>query len=983
MSLEARYVVGIDLGTSNSALSFADLNEARAHKTPRIQQLEIPQLYGPGDLQEKPLLPSAIYLAADFEISAEQAELPWNAGQASRQLTGEIARRMGAKSANRLIDSAKSWLCHGGVNRSAKILPWHAPEDQPRRSPVEAQAAILAHLHQAWDTVMAKGDDALKLVHQKVFLTVPASFDEVSRQLSLEAAKQAGLPELTLIEEPLAVFYAFLAKTGGRPESTGLSGGERVLIADVGGGTTDLTLIEVKAPSEPGGLLGFERTAVGDHLLLGGDNMDLALAHVLEPTMSGQKRLDAEGWAALRLAAREAKETLFSHPSREALPIAVAGRGSKLIGNTRRGELSQSKLKDVVLDGFFPALLPEEAGGPRAKSQKSGFHEYGLPFAEDPGITRHIAGFLMRQAAPDARFVPIDALLFNGGALKPSILRDRLSHVLGDWMRSFDPQIADPRPLIYDEGDLPLELSVSRGAAYFGLVKSGLGLRVGGGSPRAYFIGVSEGRETAQDAPIRVIAVAPRGMQDGERLELPGEDLMLTVNRPVQFPLFFTTAPRSDTVGDIVSFPKGELTELAPLQTVVKFGKQKPGSQLPVRLQVTRTEIGTLELSCFSKMSGARFRLEFQLRGEGDASDGSEATQTQATASRSAPSTEPFLGAGNRPPPELGEVSTEGLEAAKARLRALFAERAPRPDPKTAMKGLEADLQLDRDAFPLPVLRELAECLLEQMPARQLHPDLEERWLNLMGFCLRPGFGVPLDEWRVRQLWRIHQEGPIHPNTGSVALNWWITWRRVAGGLSRGHQQELAARLMPLINPALARRASQKPPKSDSQLAAEMWRCAAALERLSAKAKVQLGGNFLEQLEAGRAPRGALWCMGRIGARRLLYGPREATVKASVVHGWAERLLKLKTIPKGDDLPSAILSLARVSGDRQLDLDEARRLSLKEALLARGADPESLRPLTERIELSQNQTRLALGDSLPTGFTLLQDAQNDAQNADD
>ncbi len=975
----AKYVVGIDLGTSNSSLAYAELAEVQAAGRPLLHELAVPQLVAPGDVQPRALLPSALYAPAGFELTSDQAHLPWHLepepvpeGKQPKlpNIVGEAAKRLGAKTPVRLIESSKSWLCHADVHRTAPILPWHAPDGIPKKSPVEVATAILLHLKAAWDSQIAAEDETHQLQHQHVVITVPASFDEISRRLTLEAAKKAGLPDLHLIEEPLSAFYAFIARTGGTTQTTGLKGGERVLIADVGGGTTDFTLVEVQAPEEGSEVLGFERSAVGEHLLLGGDNMDLALAHSVEKDLSRGKKLPAETWAQLKLECRLAKETLFTHPDKAELPIVVTGRGSKLIGSTMRASLTRKALQSILLEGYYPELEAGDKAKPQRNRTQAGFSEVGLPYAQDPGITKHLAAFLMRHARPGEPFAKIDALLFNGGALKPTLVRDRICSVLGSWMRATTGEdLQDPRALIYDEGDSALELAVARGAAYFGLVREGLGVRVSGGSPREYFlaVGAANEGEPAQEGHLQVMCVAPRGMQDGQVIEVADRELNLVTNRPVEFPIYATTSPRKDPVGAIVQVSIDDLDALPPLQTVVKFGKQKAGTKVPVRIQVRRTELGTLELSCLSRMSGARFKLEFDVR---TAAKESQAESLPATAKATGTFDQPFGGAGTRAPPDEGQVAPERLQAAKTRIDAVFAEAPPRPDPDTIMKGLEADLGMGRDRFPLTILRSLAEHLLEMMERRALSPQIEARWVNLVGFSLRPGFGVPMDDWRVKQLWKVHAQDVLHPAHDPCQMNWWILWRRVAGGLSRGHQEELASRAFPLINPGLAKRAKRKPPKWKTQEAAEIWRAAASLERIGAKSRAQLGDALLDLIEERRAPRGALWCLGRIGARKLLYGPREATVRIKVAEQWAVRLMKLERMPKGEHPAQCLVSMCRLTGDRQFDLPQGVRQKVEAFLVERGVPEDQLLPLREVVQLDTQSEAQAFGEGLPSGLTL-------------
>lgn len=958
-----RFVVGIDLGTSNTAVAFAPLS-GLGNGQPAIEAFEINQLIRPGDLQNHALLPSAYYIPAEFEIQSSDLELPWTSdSEASTPLkppyiVGKAARRLGAKTPIRLIESSKSWLCHGGVRRTANILPWHAPEEIPKCSPVDVATSLLNHIRGAWNHQMGEGDPLNHLEAQMVVLTVPASFDEVARRLTLEAAKHAGLTQVQLLEEPLAAFYAYIARTGGTPAMTGLQGGETILIADVGGGTTDFTLVKVSQddPQDAQAPLKFSRTAVGEHLLLGGDNMDLALAHAVEPELSKGKRLDAEAWAQLKSECRNAKETLFSHPEHEKLPITITARGRKLLGGQLKAELHRHQLESVVLDGYFPAL----PGGQEARpeTQRAGFSEYGLPYATDPRITRHLAQFLLEHASSGHGSIPhIDAILFNGGALKPVWIRDRILEVMGDWFRTTADSTdrPNPKPLIWDEGETALELSVARGATYFGLVKRGLGLRVHGGSPREYFLGLGpEPGESIPEDQRKVVCIAPRGMQDGQAIEVSEKEFQLITNRPVTFPLYSTTSARQDPVGSVLNLAANELHELLPLRTVIKFGKQKAGTKVPVRIQVRRTEIGTLELSCLSKMSGSRFKLEFDLRSGG--------TTTQTSTAHE--------GVLNRAPPESGDVQPEQLQKAIERLQKTFGLTLPRLVPAQLSKGLESDLDLKRDAFPLAALRTLAENLLDLMEQRTLSPEMEARWLNIIGFCLRPGFGVPLDDWRVKQLWRIHGPGAAHPNHPEVALNWWILWRRVAGGLNRGHQDELASRIFPLLIPAQAKRAKRKPPKPQSQEAAEIWRAAAALEHISAKQRTLLGNAMMDLLEAHKAPRGAIWCMSRIGSRRLLYGPRESIIKPNVVSGWLQRLYALSKWPKGEAPSSAIIALARRSGDRQLDISDEHRAAAIKYLKQSGVPDEHLQPLHTLVEMDHSTQTAAFGDSLPAGLSL-------------
>ncbi|HSN28498.1 MAG TPA: Hsp70 family protein, partial [Kofleriaceae bacterium] len=485
--MPARYLIGIDLGTTNSAVAFVDTKAA----DPRVRVFEVPQLVAPGEVAPRRQLPSFIYMASDIDLAPHETALPWN--RDARMVVGELARSQGARMASRMISSAKSWLCHPGVDRAAPILPW-GDSDGPKLSPIAAQALILGHIKGAWDAAHADAPFA----DQEVLVTVPASFDEAARELTLQAAAKAGFPPVVLLEEPQAAFYAWLDGARGK-----LAAGERVLVFDVGGGTTDFTLIEADANGD-----GLTRTAVGDHLLLGGDNLDLTLAKIVEQRVAQRtgKKLDALQWHGLVHACRLAKEILLGDDAPDVAPIVVQARGAKLIGGTIRDEISRAELDKILFDGFFP-VVARDAQLSRARG---GLQEFGLPYAADPAVTRHLAVFLQRHNVER-----VDALLFNGGAMTPASLRQRVVDQIAQW------QGTPPREL---PAQAP-ELAVAQGAAYYGLVRRGLATRIKGGTPRAFYIGVdaSGGRRRVPTAEVggggepgrMAVCLAPPGLEDG------------------------------------------------------------------------------------------------------------------------------------------------------------------------------------------------------------------------------------------------------------------------------------------------------------------------------------------------------------------------------------------------------------------------------------------------------------------------------------
>ena len=607
----SRYVVGIDLGTTNSALAYVD-SGAGTGADNVVHRLSIPQVVQPGVVEDRPLLPSFLYLPGPNELPAGSLKLPWAPDRDSA--VGEFARNHGSQVPTRLVASAKSWLCHPGVDRRAGILPWKAPEGSRRVSPLEATTLYLKHLCEAWNAKVAQGVVENRLEVQDVILTVPASFDAVARELTMEAARAAGLEHVTLLEEPQAAFYAWLDASGDEWRKA-VEIGDAVLICDVGGGTTDFTLIAV---SEESGNLALTRVAVGDHILLGGDNMDLALAHSASAAFAAKgAKLDAGQMLMLWHSARAAKEKLYADPSLTSAPVTVLGRGSRLVGGTLKGELTRADAERLLIDGFFPDCKFEDE--PR-RSKAVGLQELGLPYASDPAITKHLASFLHRQSAVLAeRVVPRrgkkkalsqpTAVLFNGGVFKAEPLRERVVQVLNGWAKT-----AGGAPIkVLTRGDL--DLAVARGAAYYGLVRRGQGVRIRGGAARAYYVGVESSLPAVPGAapPLKALCVVPFGMEEGSEADVPGQEFGLVVGAPAEFRFLGSTTRRGDAVGTMVEEWEGQIEELAPMETTLEAAGQS-GQAVPVHLHSKVTEIGTLELWCLSRDGKQRWKLEFNVR---------------------------------------------------------------------------------------------------------------------------------------------------------------------------------------------------------------------------------------------------------------------------------------------------------------------------------------------------------------------------------
>ncbi len=860
--------VGIDLGTTNSALAWIDPGEAEDTSFPPIRIFDIPQLVAPNRIESRRTLPSFLFLEEG-------------------QPVGTYAREQGALVPTRLVHSAKSWLSNPDVDRTARILPWDAGEGGRVLSPVEVSTRFLAAIREAWDRSGKFGP----LADEDVVLTVPASFDEEARELTVQAANDAGLPRLTLIEEPAAAFYSWIANNFVRSRRL-LFDGQIVLVCDVGGGTSDFSLIRV---SRDGDKIDFTRTAVGKHLLLGGDNLDLTLAWLAESKIG--KQLSIRQRSGLRRQCSAAKEILLCDPHRQSVEISVLGGGSSIIGGALKTEITRAEALELTLEGFLPITprgeLPKE-------EKRSLFRELGLPYVSDPAVSRHLSAFL-----ESANQVP-HAVLFNGGFFIPEICRTRVADILENWYGR--------RPEIFENRDL--DLAVASGAAYYSYVRStGSGVLVRGGLPRAYYVGLND---------LTAVCLVPRGAEEGDSVEVDREDLQLVANKPVAFRLLSSLTRTDDKPGEVVQFAADEeLHQHAPLEAVIRFGKG--GERLvPVKLGARLTETGTLETWCDSKISDNRWRLQFQLRKGGAAA---------ATPSRPA-----------------AVVSNEAVEAACELVRSAFASAAIAPEELPSR--LESALGLGRNSWPVDVARRLADVFLDQVENRKRSAAYEVRWLNLGGFCLRPGFGYIGDEFRIEQVRRIYAAGPHFANQVQNEIDWWIFWGRLAGGLNRNQQTDIVQRLLPFLLP----KPGKKPQRINNSLFREMWRTASSMELIPAGTRTQLGDALIKQPKEDYV----LWCISRLGARQLFYGPANQVLPASVASRWIEALL---AVPKSDD---ALVSLARRTGDPVRDVSA----TIFAAVRARLSDPPLVAQLEGEAERDERALGRIFGEALPSGLVL-------------
>ncbi len=608
---EARYSIGVDLGTTHCALSYVDLAASEGEEVD-LAISPIPQLTAPGSVEERPLLPSFLYLPHADELATGDLILPWVAGQA--WAAGHLARDKGAQTPIRLVSSAKSWLCHAGVDRRAAILPAEAPEEIEQISPFTASIRYLEHLRQAWNQTHPEAP----LEQQELTITIPASFDPAARELTAEAAQAAGFPHATLLEEPQSALYSWIQASGGEWREQ-VQVGDVILVVDVGGGTTDLSLIAVV---ERDGALELHRVAVGEHILLGGDNMDLTLAHTVAQKLASQgTRLDPWQIRALTHGCRAAKEALLSDPELACVPVVVPGRSSKLIGGTVRSELTREEVTSIALEGFFP--LADAASRPMVRA-RTGLTQLGLPYAQDPAITRHLAAFLGRQAeatsdlegfagnlSEGASFLHPTAVLFNGGVFKAQPLVERVMQVLNGWLEAEQA----PAARLLEGADL--DLAVAKGAAYYGYVRGGEGVRIRGGTAQSYYVGVESAMPAVpgMEPPVHVLCIAPFGMEEGSEAELPPQEFGLIVGEPVHFRFFGSSVRRHDQVGTLLEYwDEEEIQELEGIEANLPAEGRAPGEVVPVRLSAVVTETGTLRLEALPRGGEEHWKVEFEVR---------------------------------------------------------------------------------------------------------------------------------------------------------------------------------------------------------------------------------------------------------------------------------------------------------------------------------------------------------------------------------
>jgi molecular chaperone DnaK (HSP70) len=934
---KARLVVGIDLGTTHTVVAWAPGSGATA---PRV--FDVPQLLTATESAARPLLPSSLYAVPE----GERAEDPW--GDAP-WVVGEHARRRGVEVPSRLVASAKSWLCHPRVDRTAPILPWGAADDAPdlpRLSPVDASARVLGHVKRAWN---AAHPDA-PLEEQDLVLTVPASFDDAARELTLQAARTAGLA-VRLLEEPQAAFYDFMshADAGAAGALIDRAGGEAlVLVCDTGGGTTDLSLVKLtrgrgKRPFTA------HRVAVGHHLLLGGDNMDLALAHLLESRLvTPPARLEPARFAQLVQACRGAKERLLGDDPPEDVAVALLGAGSRLVGGTLTARLARDEAQRIVLDGFLP-IVARDARPDRARSALVAF---GLPYEREAAITKHVASFFSRHASE----VGPHALLLNGGIFRAKGIRDRIVAAVEAW--------GGP-PLELLPGTDP-DLAVARGAVRHGLALRGRGMRIEAGAARGYYLGL----DAKPDEPRPLVCVVPRGAKEGARHAAEGKAFALLVGRPVRFDLFASDEAK-DPAGALVSFDADRFERLPP--AFVAFDAADAGearAELKVALEGEISSVGTLDLACVeldaqgaagSEPGRKRFRVAFDLRAE----------EGEAPKSSMPPSLGKALGVSVRAlAQERRDAEGAHHAAAGDAITRVFGKGRSDVSPRQ-VKDLVRDLEKilgERASWTTAVARALFDVLLTEARGRKRSPDHERVFWLLAGFCVRPGFGDPHDPARVRELAGLFEEKLAFAQEVRGWQQFWIAWRRAAAGLDDATQAHIRDVADPLLAPAEKRLKKPKGWKLEAE--SDLLDLAGALERVPAARRSELGGWILERTWTDRDPH--LWTLiGRLGARVPAYASVHHVVSPLAAERWIDHLLREKWDPGQRERPEAAVQLARVTDDRARDVSEAARREVERRLVAFGAPEAWVRAVREAVPVREEEQRAFFGESLPVGLRLL------------
>lgn len=911
-----KYIIGVDLGTINSSVAYVDLDKNR-NPSLGIQQFQILQNTAPNATGSFPVLPSFCYLSGESEWPENAFKLPW---QNNRDyFVGVFAQSQGAKVPTRLIQSAKSWLCHAGVNRKERILPLDCADEIRRISPVEATARYLKHMRDSWNSVIAGNDPAKEWDLQTLVITIPASFDEAARALTVEAAKMAGFEQFTLLEEPQAAFYSWIAQHENNLAKQ-FKAGQTILVCDVGGGTTDFSLIEVGASQNA---IVFQRMAVGEHLLLGGDNMDAALAHYLEAKLKDLQKPDltTQQWLQLTHEARMLKEKLLDPACKNSkMTVTIQGTGSSVIQGSITVDVEREEVINLLTKGFFDQYSWDEA----VKLKKnSGFRTLGLPYEEDPSITKQLASFLSRHKAKP------DFVLFNGGTMKPAIFQNAIIDSLKNWFPHHSLQVLESSSL---------DLAVARGAAYYGKVRQGLGVKIGGGSASSYYL------EIQHQQSRKAMTLLKRGAEEGDSYESEQEFLLLP-NQPVSFSLYSSHVRLNDNLGDLIEINPDELHPLPSIHTILNYGKKTQDEQIkiPVRVGIRLTEIGTIEIWLRSLKSDHRWQLEFQVRTAG----GQEVADAAKVVLQE-------------------QIDENLLQQAEQLIHDLFLGQKIKP--KDILNQLEALIGKQRKDWSPTLLRSLWGFLLKYAPQRKVSSDHEARWWNLAGFFLRPGRGYPLDDFRLKELWKIILADFKNIKNSDAQIQQWICFRRVSAGFNRGQQMQIA---QDLISTLLPKKGIEFDIKGKAAVYhfVEKIRAIAAMELIDQSLKIRVGEALIHRIETKEALPVDFWALGRIAARQLTQGSIAHVLPKDICGRWLEKLVAFKHLPEGQET-FLYGQMARLTDYREINIskDIISKILEKTRCLPQANHLRDL--LTSVIKLSREEEEEVFGENLPPGLSL-------------
>lgn len=929
---KSQFMVGIDLGTTNIVVAYSEITDDL--KSSPVNIFEIDQLIGAGEIAKRPSLPSFRFHPAPNQFQQNELTLPWNhstvEGDISSPIIGYWARELGSKIEGRQVSSAKSWLSHTKVDRESAILPWGTSTEVDKVSPVVASASYLNYIRECWNHY----HPIHQLEHQSIVITVPASFDETARNLTLKAATLAGFTDCALLEEPQAACYDWYARYEHEAKDL-LQQHRNMLVVDVGGGTTDLSLIKANITNDE---LTLDRIGVGEHLMLGGDNIDLALAHMAEQKLNSNKKLTTAALSKLIQQTRAAKEQLLGNDAPSSANITVLGSGSRLLAASQKAVLSKQEVHSLAVDGFFPIRSFDE----KPDKRRNAVVEFGLPYVSDPAISKHIAEFLhahqaslqdSSRATQSSTFEVPSALLLNGGAFNSPVLVQQVQQLLQTWGQHELVTLDNPSP----------DNAVALGAVEFNKAKRGARIKIGGGSPRSYFLHLPDKKGLGS-----AICLLAKGAQEGESFRLSSRKFSLTLNEPVQFQFL---ASNHDTIRQ-TKIQNGMLCEVnteefTPLSPVIAHLEKKTEHSLQanqklrvtIQLELQYTELGTLNINCVDVDNNEKWKIEFDLRAINLATDTEEDN------------------------PQL--VKATNL------ISKLYSANKNQDD-GINIKSLNKDLERilgKRETWDYAVLRAVFDVLVLGKKRRRRSQKHEENWLRYSGFGLRPGYGSTTDEWRLRQLWDLYEQGLQFPSTQQWS-EWWVLWRRVSGGLNQNQQEKLLGDTAKYLHPGIINKNKVSGSASDKGYEA-MVRLVATLEELDTEDKKLLCQWFSSRgFKMNQYQQAHWWAVARLGARHLVSASQHKVIEPEYFEPLLEKMLDLDW-RKEPIIAFAAVMLCRKTGDRSIDVSATTQDKVIEKLKSIQASAHWIQLVQEVSELSEQDKKKVYGETVPQGLFLI------------